>query len=282
MNKFNLFCEAPYKHAKYNKELSLSALTADDVFDENLRDVFFQNGFDTDTVAMQLHTLKSRRDPNFTLWDLEEEGRLSDLQKIHEKMAKESIMVNMSTYKLNKSGSKNVSIGWSPGLNFTPVLRIWGSIHSIYFDENSYIKLHSYLPSLLEMEASTDPRGSSYTDGFGDYHISIDIYKNIKVYVLQCKNFKIMLSHETLNNLYKMTDLIFTKFKLLNSERIFFKFYHNVLVNASKMGGDVFENIQKLLNNETNINFKHYMYEILLFCNGKLSCDLECLRTNNV
>ncbi|KAI4467743.1 hypothetical protein MML48_2g00015430 [Holotrichia oblita] len=190
------------------------------------------------------------------------------LQMREDAIAREKQLIGQSSYFLNKSGSKWLTVGLSPAAGFVPIVQIKSVNACIFFTQEEweeFCKTEGCSPN-HQMEASS--------------------YRDIQVIRLKSRGQQIVLSTETYNNIYHLQELINQKISVLASSD-FVSFYNHVLKSCTKMDGDLYSNIITLLATQTNSqNTITYVFVKLYYSSStathkktyRISMDREKLR----
>ncbi|KAI4465034.1 invertebrate gustatory receptor [Holotrichia oblita] len=180
------------------------------------------------------------------------------LQMREDAIAREKQLIGQSSYFLNKSGSKWLTVGLSPAARFIPIVQIKSVNTYIFFTQEEweeFCKTEGCSPN-HQMEASS--------------------YRDIQVIRLKSRGQQIVLSTETYNNIYHLQELINQKISILASSD-FVSFYNHVLKSCTKMDGDLYSNIITLLATHINSQNTMYMLEVLYITYNTVFLDFEIM-----
>ncbi|KAI4461437.1 l1 transposable element-related [Holotrichia oblita] len=180
------------------------------------------------------------------------------LQMREDAIAREKQLIGQSSYFLNKSGSKWLTVGLSPAAGFVPIVQIKSVNACIFFTQEEweeFCKTEGCSPN-HQMEASS--------------------YRDIQIIRLKSRGQQIVLSTETYNNIYHLQELINQKISVLTSSD-FVSFYNHVLKSCAKMDGDLYSNIITLLATHINSQNTMYMLEVLYITYNTVFLDFEIM-----
>ena len=186
-----------------------------------------------------------------------------NLKRYDAQMRKEGNLLDESRYPLNKSSTKFVSVGLSPTLNFTPIVKIWGAGCCVFFTAEEWQEF-MYL----------DHTNMKNLESFGDFTITRSEFRKVKLYEISCRSFKLLLSDATFDNLISLGRLITCKLDILNEHK-FNEYYYTSLKNSAPY--DLMENIYILIDNRQCHN-DFVMLEAYHTMFNKLCLDYEYIK----
>jgi hypothetical protein len=127
-------------------------------------------------------------------------------------------LIGETTYYLNKSKTKIISVGFSVARNFKLVVRIAGSKSGnfIIFEEVDWLTFLRHAISMLKLMDSESPIISPTQ--FGDYELHLVIFNYAKtIKIVQNHDNHIFLARLTLENILRLIDLVKYRFDLLKN-----------------------------------------------------------------
>ena len=184
-------------------------------------------------------------------------------------MKKEWHVIGESTFPLNRARTKTISVGLSPTLEFSPIIKIRGGRNRIFFTPDQF-------KELVESKENIDADNIM----IGDHRIFKSIYKEKEVYNFECRNSHIVLALDTYKKLHSLGSLIAYKLKVFELMDFPF-FYKGVLQKCinNKNGGDLIDKIHLSILAEDAKDYRtSLLLETLHLMNCKISLDYELMR----
>lgn len=189
-------------------------------------------------------------------------------------------LINETNYFLNKSKTKNVSIGLAPQLAFSPVLKICGNNNnnnnqSMVFEKEEWLNLLDNETNLRNYFQSGDVHWAPVS--VGSKLISFHTIKYKKVIKITKSDSELWLGWESVVEMFHLAHLINKRWEFLTLNT-FESFYKNLISGVASMAGDHNVNIINILttlNEVDNAANALYMMEMLYFEAQKVLVDIE-------
>lgn len=184
----------------------------------------------------------------------------------YERVHANPTLVGAMNWTITKSGTKHVSVGLSPALDFAPVIKLWGT-------QGSFIIIPT--PQWNDI-LSIDFNGIQ-EKVIDEYNISTYMLKDIKMFVFECKAMKIVLSQHTINFLINMGTIINYYLNILKCND-FASYYGSMINMAARIPDDALDGIKFILKNYANLPNVLIMHECMLFISDKIYDDVRTSR----
>lgn len=179
-------------------------------------------------------------------------------------------LLNEKSYPLNKSRSKNISIGLCK-YNLQPSITITGLKQKVVLSEDSWKRFMFYKPMLTSY---FNEDGLKFSTVYDVFTIEFHNFKNKKLIKLyQVKETWVYLGGETITGLWGLTDLINAYFSVLH-KHTFDIFYSDIIKNNVNLLENQ-DNIMKFINMETDGIKAYTLMEMAHFFPEKIIVDVE-------
>jgi len=188
------------------------------------------------------------------------------------------ILINKSTYYLNKSKSKWVSVGFSLERKYNPIIKIGGIKNNqcIILNEDQWISFLNNEGIMMNFIHSNS-LGWQPMQGNG-YEIHFVFIKDSRIIkITQEGGNEIFLAGDTINQIMKLAELIKYRFNMLKSQE--FVNYYNVFIGGiAAKNGDVLQNVYNIISPLKNLNSVN-IYCMLELLNLYSDCIIEDVET---
>lgn len=182
----------------------------------------------------------------------------------------EGTLLGQSTYPLNKSATKNVSIGISPAVGFIPIVKLWGAHSCVFFTEEEWLQLMNI--NIINLQSPIN---------IGDINITKKEYKNLMTIWIEQRKFSVIISEETFMNLMCLKKII--THKLNDLKALNFHSYYNLIILAciNDSNSDyLYKNVLKFININKHTQNAYLMLECLHIYFNKICTDFEVMKLN--
>jgi hypothetical protein len=155
-----------------------------------------------------------------------------------------SVLLNSTTFFLNKSRTKYVSVGLSVGSHYNPVIHLCGNRnqHVSFHEEdwNLFLQYQGLITNYLFSNEDTREWNPITLNHKTLHFETFNSRRNIKIVD---KDVVLWLGSETVFTLWELLPLIINRMEILKKQE-FFVFYDNLIRNLCTMSGDIIENVQ--------------------------------------
>lgn len=189
------------------------------------------------------------------------------------KQSQYPVLINCSSYPLNKSKSKFVSVGLSSYGGFAPMVQLYGrKADWITFDEAEW-------KDLLENQGVITNSMCSREDSQHVLHIGTKVFVfhdigSTRVVTIRSINSEICLAFESVCELWDMIQLIENRIYMLKGQN-FSEFYINLIKGVATLPGDHITNISNVLTDLIGFDNAVCMHEMLRFACDVVHFDLQ-------
>ena len=178
-------------------------------------------------------------------------------QSCNKKQSKENkkdVLVNETTYHINKSKSKWISVGYSIERKYEPVIKLGGIKNNqcVVFNENQFTSFLNNQGIMMSFIYSTTSGWQPMkVDGYEIHFVFIGDSRIIKI--VQDDNNEIFLAGDSINEIVNLSDLIKYRYDIIKCQD--FSNYYNILISsASSKNGDIIKNIYDVIVSLRNVN----------------------------
>lgn len=195
---------------------------------------------------------------------------------------RKSILINETTYFINKSKSKWISVGLSLERKYEAVIKLGGYKNNqhIIFNEDQWISFLNNQGIMLSFVHS-DKNGWQPMSGNG-YQIHFVFIGDAKIIkITQDGGNELFLAGDTINELSNLVNLIKYRYDMLKSIE-FSKYYDSLLGGLSLTNGDVIKNVYDIISPFKNLNNENIccVLELLNFYSDCIIEDVESFACN--
>lgn len=189
------------------------------------------------------------------------------------KQSQYPVLLNCSSYPLNKSKSKFVAVGLSSYTGFAPMVQLYGhKADWVTFDEAEW-------KDLLENQGVITNSMCSREDSHHVLHIGTKIFVfhdigSTRVVTIRSINSEICLAFESVCELWDMVRLVENRIYMLKGQN-FSEFYINLIKGVAHLPGDHITNILNVLSDLIGFDNAACMHEMLKFAYDVVHFDLQ-------
>lgn len=188
-------------------------------------------------------------------------------------------LVGCSTYFLNKSTTKWVSVGLSPGNDFDVRIKIAGAkkqcITLSAYEWKRFIEEKNVLQRYVTKEVNLFPPLR-----MANLRISCECYDGVtKVLKIEKDSDILYLSYEGLKELWRLAGLVNVRTEYLTSLQ-YEKHYKEILIYLSTREGDLFQEVEQMMNGVVS-EYGAITMELLTIGLEKIVADVQLMKKAN-